>query len=581
MLSLAANIHAQYITHGPASGGITHESARIYIRTTFTNPFVLEVDDDSLFLTPFVFNPIVDPLKDSSIVIDITGLQSNTYYFFRFTFNGNTDIRKGRFKTFPMPGEKTNFTLVTGSCQETANMDVFDRMKEINPLLMLHTGDWTYPSYQLDNSYPDVYSTVQKSWRNRYNENKMKDMLMTIPIDYIHDDDDGFGVAQNYWNSTAYYIDGNGNVVNYFNVDTLSMTGRHNHMKGYVENFPHYPLPDTSHGLYHSYLIGNTEVFFIDTRSEAEPSHKGFKFNTSTNLWEFDPDTNHYFLGPTQMSWLKQKLQNSTADWKIITCGLPFNKKLNILIAFGLFVQSSVITVGPETGTGMRVAMAFAGYWAGHPFEQNELIDFIEVNHINNVLFVSGDTHHNVMDDGTNSGFPELNASGLSVADLSLAYWINSYSEPLGYPVLDSIWNKGGNGLAPDTNLNNAFGKLDIYKGDSLKMCVVDYMGNTVACHTIINSSILGKEEINQEAFDKIYPNPTKGFANIEISNLVGKKNNRLYLIQSDGKFVKEVAINVLPNSTVTANITELPNGIYYIVYEDLNTRSYMKLIKQ
>lgn len=579
MLLLPAR--SQYITHGPATGGLTHNSARMYIRTTFTNPFTIEVDDDSTFASPQVINASADPLKDSSVVIDINGLQSNTYYYFRCKFNGNPDVRKGRFKTFPLPGEKTDFTLVTGSCQETANMDVFDRIRELEPLMLIHTGDWTYPSYQMDNTYPDVWATVQKSWQRRYNEYKMKDMLLTVPIDYVHDDDDGFGVAQNYWNSTDYYVDSVGGVHNYFTVDTLSMQGRYNHMRGYVENFPHYPMVDTAHGLFHSFVIGNTEVFFLDTRSEAVPSHVGFVFNNSTQLWEFNPDTSNYFIGPTQMSWLKQKLQNSTADWKIISCGLPFNKNLDILIAFGVFLQNSILTIGNETGTGMRLAMAFAGYWAGHPYEQKELLDFIEVNQIKDVLFISGDTHHNVIDDGRNAGLPEINASGLSVADLSLAYWINEYGAPLGYPVLDSLWNVGGNGLAPDTNLNNAFGQLDIYKGDSLRMCVVDEHGVKMACHTLINSSIVGLEQLPNKMFGTVYPNPTNGQLTISLNDQAGKTtSNALYMINTEGKFIRWISKTVKPGMVITEDISSLPGGIYYLVYEDDHNRSYFKIIK-
>lgn len=35
-------------------------------------------------------------------------------------------------------------------------MDVFDRMLELEPIMMLHTGNFTYPSYQINQDYPRI-----------------------------------------------------------------------------------------------------------------------------------------------------------------------------------------------------------------------------------------------------------------------------------------------------------------------------------------------------------------------------------------------------------------------------------------
>lgn len=409
----------------------------------------------------------------------------------------------------------------------------------------------------------------------------MKDMLLTVPIDYIHDDDDGFGTAQNYWDTPLYYSDSLG-VHNYFDVDTLPIQGRYNCMRAYADYFPHYPLPDTSQGLFHSLVIGNTEVFFLDTRSNADPNYKGFKFNTTTQLWEFDPDSTHTILGQVQMDWLKQGLENSTADWKILVCGLPFNRKLNILIQFGLFMQSGVFDIGNTQGTGFRLAAAFSNYWAGHPYDQQELLDFLDINQIKNVVFVSGDTHHNVIDDGRNAGLPELNASGLSVADLGLAYYINQYSEGLGYPVLDSLWNVGGNGLGPSPDFNNAYGKLDIYKGDSLRLCVVDEYGVSIACHTLINSALVSIPDHSEKLFGTVFPNPATGTVTIRVDHpqQYGSKD-QLYLVNSEGKFMRWISKTIHSTTTLTTDMSGLPAGVYYIVYDGEYLRSHIKLIKQ
>ncbi|MCX7743181.1 MAG: alkaline phosphatase D family protein [Flavobacteriales bacterium] len=576
-------LSAQYISHGPVIGGITHESAKIFVRTGFDQPFILEWDDDVAFNSPLSATISIDPLKDSSVITELTGLQPNTFYYIRFKFNGNADIRQGRFKTFPFPGAPSNFTLVTGSCQETANMKVFDRMKELDPLLMLHTGDYTYPSYQLDDTYPAVYETVQLSWRKRYEEDRMVEMLYTVPIDYIHDDDDGFGVAMNYWTKPKYYLNANNQVVNYFEVDTLPIQGRYNHMRAYTEYFPHYPLVDTSQGLYHKITIGNADIFFLDTRSSARPNHEAFQYNPSTNVWTFNPDTSYTILGHAQKNWLKQELLNSTAKWKFLVCGLPFNKRLKMLIQFGMTFQGSVFNIGGETGTGFRLAASFSNYWAGHIHEQNELLDFITINNLKDIIVISGDTHHNVIDDGTNAGLPELNASGLSVTDLSLAYYINQYSAPLGYPVLDSVWNKGGNGLGLNPNFKNAFGKIDVFGNDSVKLCIVDEDGVAITCYTLEHSSIISTKEHTLKTQLHVFPNPGKGIFNVYAENIqTTQEPIRLYVVNIEGITVKELStFHKVNNFEFTADLSNLANGIYFIILDSGSHRTAIRILKQ
>jgi hypothetical protein len=576
-------LQAQYITHGPVTGGITPTSARVYVRTGFTSPFVLEVDDDSTFTSPFTYNVSIDPTKDSTIITDVTGLTSNTYYYVRFKFSGVADARKARLKTFPMPGQQTNFTLVTGSCQETANMNTFARMAEIDPLMMMHTGDFTYPSYQLDNTYPTNYTTMQLSWRKRYEENIMKDMLLKVPIDYINDDDDGYGSQKNLWISPEFTYDSiSFDVHNYYTVDTIPLIGRYNHNRAYTEYFPHYPLVDTSQGLFHSYTIGNTEIFFLDTRSMADPVYESFAYDSVADHWSFAPDTSHTILGDIQMNWLKQGLLNSTADWKILFCGLPFNKNMRKLINMGLLFQNSVLEIGGSLQTGMKLATSFSNYWPGYPADQQELLDFIHINDIHDVLVASGDTHHNVIDDGTHGGLPEINASGLSVADLSLAYYLNQYLTPLGFPIKDSLWNKGGNGLLPDTSLLNAFGRLDIFKGDSLRMCVVDENGNNIACHTLINSSIIGVEPQGPSAFIKIFPNPTFNDLSVQMNpDFEFMEGDLLYLVNTEGKMVKQISKKPGDELLFNIQLHHQPSGVYYLIFDGAHGKFSKKIILQ
>ena len=63
-------------------------------------------------------------------------------------------------------------------------------MQKHHPDVFLHLGDWTYPSYQLPSNYPEDWSMVELSYRKRYEEINMREMLRDLPVDYVYDDDD-------------------------------------------------------------------------------------------------------------------------------------------------------------------------------------------------------------------------------------------------------------------------------------------------------------------------------------------------------------------------------------------------------
>lgn len=505
-------IAAQTITHGPVFGSLTDSSARIYIRTSEAGSFIAEYSSDSLFSS---FETKTDSTRselDSTCIFKLNSLQAHTTYFVRFLINGQYDSRKGSFKTFPEPDTRTFLKFTTGSCQETANMKVFDVMKAHRPDLFIHTGDFTYPSYQLDNTYPGTYSTVQKSWRRRYNENRTREMLWSVPIDYINDDDDGWGSAK-YVNCRSYYDSINGRLVNFILTDSIPAIHRTNVKKAYVEYFPGYELPDTAVGLYHRFRAGNCEFFFLDTRNDKDGEAEAFIYNPDSNLWSFQPDTHHRIISQTQMNWLKDGLSQSTADWKFIVGGVPFNKSMRRLIEIGIRLQPYSFQLSSQgiNSTGMHLALAFGGYWPGYPTSQNELLTFLETKQIKDVVFISGDTHHNVMDDGKNGGIPELNASGLSVTNTSLAYYLNLYAPVFGQPdIKDSLWNQGGNGLQ-NMNFKNAFGEIEVFGGDSLKMCVIDEDDSPVSCFAVVNSRIVSSRPVGNKTKIKVhvFPVPT------------------------------------------------------------------------
>ncbi|MBI1184589.1 T9SS type A sorting domain-containing protein [bacterium] len=560
-LLLPALCEAQYISHGPVIGAVTDSSCKIFVRCPASDMVELQYATDSSFSSPRSVQVPVDAANDSTAIIKLSNLEAFTRYFYRFNIGGKTDERHGFFTTFPTENTSAHFTLVTGSCQETDNMKVFKRMAELEPLLFLHSGDFTYPSYQLNDSYPANYQTVVQSWHRKYEEKRMHRMLYKVPIDYVNDDDDGYGTEQNYWLNTRYKKEGS-KIINYITVDTLPVAGRYNVNKAYSNLFPHYQLPDTANGLYHNYRVGNVEVFFLDSRANAAPYNEAFVYDEKSNNWSFAPDSSHRILGRAQMNWLKSSLKKSDAQWKIIVSGVPFNKSLKKLVDFGLMFQNYELPYGKSTATGFKLATSFAAYWAGYPQSQRELLSFVKVHSIENVLFVSGDSHHNVIDDGGNAGLPELNASGMSVTDLSLAFQIDKFSSTMGYAVRDSFWNGGGNGLGNNPNFNNAFGKIEVFGNDSLRLSVVDENGTTIA-----KTTLFAEVETSARAVKPmhlvVYPNPANDQIYLQMSEDLVNESAILKVVNSSGKVVFQETTRV--RSRHTLSVTHLPAGIYQL----------------
>jgi len=524
-VSTVISLKAQWITHGPVTGGVTDSSANLFLRCSTNESFTIQLDTDSLFSNPLLFSNVTDPGKDFSAITSCSGLNSNTMYFYRVVFNSSIDNKKGSFRTFPAEGLPSNFSFVTGSCQETPNMKVYDVIPTHHPLFMVHSGDYTYPSYQLPASYPVEWSSIALSYRKRYEELVMKDKLLPfIPLVYMPDDDDNWGISRTQHIGTS-YSGSFPNIQNFINTSPISQVERTNCLRGYRYFFPGYATIDTTEGHYHSFKVANAEFFVTDTRSMADPYSDAYQFDSITGLWSFVPDISHSILGTNQMNWLLNGLSTSTAKWKFIVSGVPFNPKFTKIIEAGLLIQGYVFNVAGENGTGLRLSTSFADCWGGYPDDITTLIQHVSSQQINNIIVLSGQTHNNVMDDGTNSFFPELNASGLSVSSTELAYQMALNAPLFGQPpVVDSLWNAGGNGLF-NTNFKNGFGKVDVYGQDSVVLCVIDEDNITLSCMTVY-----GDGSVNNDAGVKlngylssawtVYPNPSSNSFMLRFDNL-------------------------------------------------------------
>ncbi|RMF59472.1 MAG: hypothetical protein D6743_16290, partial [Calditrichaeota bacterium] len=250
------------VTHGPVVGAVTDTGARILVRTDTVATVQFQLATDTTFANP-VLSTTATAVADSDffVIVDVTGLQSATRYFYRPVLDGTPQNDIGEFVTFPPPGSETTFTFAFGSCQQAFDDPnsnkggVFPRIAEEYPWFFLHLGDWTYPdttdTEQNPTNYFNVdYARVQASYRTKYARDfPMFELLRTTAIDYVYDDHD-------------------------YSNDNSDMTypGRENSIRGYHAMFPHYPLASPGNGLWHKFTYANCDFFFLDTRSQRHPN---------------------------------------------------------------------------------------------------------------------------------------------------------------------------------------------------------------------------------------------------------------------------------------------------------------------
>ena len=117
---------------------------------------------------------------------------------------------------------------------------------------------------------------------------------------------------------------------------------------------------------YRHFDFGTTvDLFMLDERLAG----RTVQADSITDPRRFDPE--HKLLGDEQMAWLIEGLQNSDATWKVI----------------GNQVIFSYSDWGYEGFSQNMDA------WDGYPNDQNELTNAITANQVDNLVFVTGDTH--------------------------------------------------------------------------------------------------------------------------------------------------------------------------------------------
>jgi hypothetical protein len=258
------------------SGGVTGTSAVVTAKLDADADSVrLAVGDDAAFADPVWFEPIA--IADGVVRFEPADLSPDVEYHYAVEVDGGLDhVRAGSFRTFP--AGPSSFTIAAASCMRVGtNGAVFDAIRELDPVVFLHVGDFHYAN--IGDDAPDEFRDVLDLQLTR---TAPAALFRSTPIAYVWDDHD--------------YGDNN--------ADATSPS-RPAAMEVFREYVPHYPLQGDDAAIGQAFTIGRVRVIMTDTRSARSPT---------TDV----DDGEKTMLGDAQRQWFEQELLAAADRYPLI-----------------------------------------------------------------------------------------------------------------------------------------------------------------------------------------------------------------------------------------------------------------------
>jgi alkaline phosphatase D len=370
--------------HGVASGDPLNDAVIIWTRVTPENANPVQVNWTVALDTAFV-NVVrsgtltTNADKDYTVKVDVNQLKNNTVYYYKFEYNGWTSMT-GRTRTAPMSNEADHLRFAVVSCSnlQAGFFNAYGRIADRNDLAaVIHLGDYIYeyPNTGYGDSIAkskgrkhDSLETIElEQYRARYAlyrlDSNLSRMHQQHPMICIWDDHESANDA---------YKDGAQN-------HTEGAEGKWSDRKefsrkAYNEWMPIREKNDST--IYRDLSFGNlVDLIMLDTRITGRDE----QINDVTNPALYSAQRT--MLGTKQRDWFLQKVSTSKAKWKIIGNQV-------------IFSDFNVGWAGQATQqTPAQVESQFLDIWDGYPYERAVIMNTIESQKINNVVFLTGDFH--------------------------------------------------------------------------------------------------------------------------------------------------------------------------------------------
>lgn len=370
--------------HGVASGDPLTDKVIIWTRVTPKDPLeniavAWEVATDKGFESMVASGKVnTNPEMDYTVKVDVDQLKEATKYFYRFKALDHIST-VGLTKTINQSADSLNLAVVSCSNYEFGYFNSYRLLSELESVdAVLHLGDYIYeyaPGGYGDSTtgrfhFPENELITLEDYRLRYSQYRLDPDLQAahqkFPFIAIWDDHE---IANNS------YKDGAQN--------HQAEEGDYEERKAAAKKAYYEWLPvRESKELYRSFNYGNlADLIMLDERlagrtapadSVGDPSLQG---------------EDRSMLGKQQMNWLKQQLEASDATWKVIGNQVIFSYLNWGRPSFNINLDS----------------------WDGYPRERQQLKELITESSIENIIFVTGDTHSSWAFEVTENPFNNYN----------------------------------------------------------------------------------------------------------------------------------------------------------------------------
>ncbi len=358
------------ITHGPMSGEVMTDTAVLWVRGNQAGTIQFQVSQDPEFAEVMI-TTTVETSAESDFIgeVLIDGLEAGTDYLFQATLIVSETVSapvQGFFQT--APDGAAAFDFVFGSClggqgycrDPQTGWEIFDTMLTTQPDFFVFSGDMIYGDSvcPVPENVPGAEEVTRdlEAFRGRYKY-------------HLEDESYAAFLAQTptyaSWDDHEVIDDFSGPALSKINPQLLA-DGR----QSFFEYWPLQAAEDGSKQIYRSIPYGDyAEFIILDTRSYRDPNVD----------WDPNPRTviPKTMLGEEQYAWLQETLATSTATWKFIVTSVPL----------------SYPTGFPQPEVDGRDSWANYTEKSGYETELLSLIFFLESQDIENVVFLSGDTH--------------------------------------------------------------------------------------------------------------------------------------------------------------------------------------------
>ena len=194
-----------------------------------------------------------------------------------------------------------------------------------------------------------------------------------------------------------------------------------------------------------------------------------------------------------------------------------------------------------------------------------------------NVIWLSSDSHTSAIDDGENAGFPEPMAGNLRQTNSRLA-WLMANAGPLMSTFCPqsnlsqsfALWNAGGQGLG-NTNFNDAYGRIEVFGEDSVRLSIVDTAGIVIAILTLQNSASAALPTVARRTTSSpiaISRDAAHENATIKLLSEV-KTPATLLLTNLSGQIIASYLLTEgKAHQTLHIPMAHLPRGLYFVVLQ-------------